>query len=200
MTTDATIEATVNDVEFELEMEELLANRPQFRESVPGTEGSVEPLKSRSVTSTAAIRTIYNRETGESSEVSFDALRARMRQKFPEDYGNPRFAGQRVYDLNRENVPQVTRGHLACPLRYDNPDEDAIALGFGVGTRVCKKPAYFLTEYDVEMHVEKNHKRFYELRERRREEAKQQEQMDLQRQMIQALSGGRRRGAGNGAD
>lgn len=192
MTTDVadpTIRKAVSDAVLEQEMDELLANRPEYREYVPGTEAALEPTRGRALTSTAAILTIYNRETGEPSQVVFDALKARMRQKFPEDYANPKFAGQRVYELEKVNVPAPARGNLACPLSYASPSEEAKEMGFGTGTRGCRKPHYFQTPMDVDDHVRKNHKRFYELREKLREEHKRDEDRALQRQMLAAIAG-----------
>lgn len=189
MTTDATIQRVVADANLEQEMEQLLKDRPEYREYLPGTNSDVEATKGRALTSTAGILTIYNRETGEPSEVVFDALKARMRQKFPDDYANPAFAGQRVYELEKDKVPTPARGELACPLSYASPSPEARALGFGIGTRGCRKPHYFLTPLDVDDHVRKNHKRFYELREKMRDDARRDEDRELQRQMLAAIAG-----------
>ena len=186
-TLDPTIAKTLTDAELELEMETLMANRPEYRVAVPGTEDAIENMKARALTSTAAELTIYNRETGEPSQVIFDALKARMKQTFPLDHTNPAFAGKRVYSLRKEEVPDVIRGDLSCPLNYASPAPEALALGFGRGARSCKKPAYFLTEYDVELHVEKNHKRYFELREQQKEQEEKDIDRDLQRQTLAAM-------------
>lgn len=191
MTTDATLEAvvqkTVNDIDVEDEVERLLANAPQYRAAVHETESSVESNKVRAVTSTAAEITIYNVETGEPSQVIYDALKARMRQRFPDDHSNPDFANKRVYTLHREDAPAPIRGEMACPLYYKNPTPEAVALGFGIGGRACSKPPYFLTEYDIELHVEKNHKRYHELKQRADADKERREYMDLQRQTLAAM-------------
>lgn len=189
MTTDTTVRKAVSDALLEQEMEELLANRPQYTEYVHGTNSDIELTQGRALTSTAAELTIYNRESGEPSQVNFDALKARMRQRFPVDYANPQYAGQRVYEMEQGNVPSPLRGNLACPLSYGGPDAEALEMGFGTGTRGCRKPAYFLTPLDVDDHVRKNHKRFYELRKQLREEKQKEADRDLQRQMLTAIAG-----------
>lgn len=189
MTTDTTVRQAVSDARLEQEMEELLANRPQYTEYVHGTNSEIEVTQGRALTSTAAELTIYNRESGEPSQVNFDAIKARMRQRFPADYVNPQFAGQRVYEMEKANVPTPLRGKLACPLSYGGPDPEALEMGFGTGTRGCRKPAYFLTPLDVDDHVRKNHKRFYELRKQLREDKQKEADRDLQRQMLTAIAG-----------
>ena len=185
MIIDASVQQAITDAEMEAEIERLLKNRPMYAGVVPGTEKQVEEGQARAITSTAAELTLYNVETGEPSQVIFDALKARAKQRFPADHPNPRFAGKRVYTLLQEEAPQAVRGNLSCPLYYAKPSPDAIELGFG--GKLCKKPPYFFTDYDVELHVEKNHARYAELKRRRKEERERQETRDQQAALTAAM-------------
>lgn len=202
MTTDPAIAKAISDAEIELEMERLMKNRPTYTEAVGGTNELVEEGRTRAVISTAAEITVWNVETGEPSTIIFDSLKARTKQRFPDDHPNPEFAGKRVYTMNKAEAPEPRRGNLACPLYAANPSEEAKRLGFG--DKGCRKPPYFFSEYDVELHVEKNHKRFYEVRKRSIEERRRQEDLERNRQLTEALvalsaTGGRqKKGAADG--
>jgi hypothetical protein len=193
---DPSVLRAVDDAMLDAEMAELMQNRPSFSRAVPGTNPDIESGNTRAVVSTAAEIPVWNRETGEQSIVIFDALRARMRQKFPADYSNPAYRGKQVYTMHPsgcvcgrpscEPAPEPFRGSLACPLsplHHDRAEVEAL----GYGGRLCAKPAYFQTDLDVDLHVEKSHKRFFEVRKRARDERERREAIDRQNQLTEAL-------------
>lgn len=203
MTMDPTIQRTIEQVHIDSEMEALLASRPGFAQPSPIGDSGIEG-GTRALTSTASEIEVWNRETGEPSTVIFDALRARMNQRFPADHPNVLFRRQRVYTLHPtgcecgrpdcEPAPPVVRGNLPCPLSPVNKDRAEVeALGYG--HIVCPKPAYFATEYDVELHVEKSHPRYFAQRERKRErderEQAKQDNAELRAALAQTATGRR---------
>ena len=54
-TLDPTIQRAIDDADLDAEMETLLQNRPSYNQAVPGTNGEIEPGKTRAITSTAAV-------------------------------------------------------------------------------------------------------------------------------------------------
>ena len=198
MTTDASVQRAIDDANLDAEMQELLRNKPSYSEAVPGTNADLESGRSRAVVSTAAEIPMWNRETGEQSIVIFDALRARMRQRFSADHPNPAFRNQRVYTLHAhgcscgqpgcEPAPAVVRGNLACPLSLAHPDRSEVEE-MGLGSNICAKPAYFMSEMDVDLHVEKSHPRFWQRRERARVERERREDRERMNAMMAVLEG-----------
>lgn len=201
MVMDPTVQDEIDEAEFEAEMEELFTERPMYRGQGGRTNPEVESTRARGIESTAAEIEMWNRETGVMSLVLFDAIKARRRQRFPEDYPDPRFAGQRVFTLHRHGcdcgkqncdpAPEVLAGTLACPLsRFASAEQQAEVKAIGFGGRItCGKPAYFLNDYDVDLHVEKAHPRYYTLRERYREREERQRDREEQRALRQSLAG-----------
>lgn len=198
MTTyDPTVQQAVEQAKLDAEMAQLMQNRPQYTQAVPGTNSQIESGNTRAVISSAAEIPMWNRETGEQSVVIFDALRARMRQKFATDHPNPRYANSRVYTLHPhgcecgepscEPAPAVTRGDMSCPLSIHNGDR-AEAESLGYGDVFCRKPAYFKSSLAVERHVEKSHPEYFRNRKRAEEDREKRADRELQRMILDQLA------------
>lgn len=193
---DPTVQRVIDQVAAENEMEYMLKNRREYAVMEPVGDSGLEGL-TRAVTSTASEVPMWNRETGEQSMVIFDAVRARANQRFPLDHPNKKFAGQKVYTIHEpgckcgldscEPAPRPVRGKLACPLSPLHDDRGEVE-GLGFGHIICPKPAYFATEEDVNLHVEKSHPRFHRIRERARERAEREEQRKQNETLQAALA------------
>lgn len=201
MTTDASIARAVNEAAQDAEMDELLANRPQWQQPVRSDESNdLEPNRTRALTSTASEIHVWNRETGVASIVIFDAIKARMRQRFPADHPNPAMRGAKVYTLHPaecdcgeaycDPAPMAYRGTIPCTLSMDNPDRQAqvVTLGYGAPEYICTKPPIFTSTIVRDRHVRKSHKEFWEATERFRQDSRDAEDRAERAAMRQALT------------
>jgi hypothetical protein len=187
MTTD-TIERIAEEAELLAELEELRANKPEYFAPSDETDPILESGKRRAIISTAVEIPLWNVETGEKSMCIFDALGARLGQRFPPDHPNKKFANKRVYTRFEKDAPKPARGTLPCPLSADSDRAEVTALGFG--HIYCPKPACFFTSLDVDLHVEKSHKRFYRIRNEERARRERQEDRDRQDALLRAVLAG----------
>ena len=190
-TMDPVMRQMLEDVQVGQQIDEILARRETqpYRErlgekdpmlAMLADEGG-ETSSGAMVTSTAGFIDIYNRETGVSSRVTYDAVNFQVRKKkFPAGH---RWAGQPVYQL-QPMVP-VTQGLLKCPLHEDSPERaEAVALGFG--HIHCSKDN-LVHELDVEKHMRIRHKSLWEKRELTRRLQREAAHDELLRQQTEAM-------------
>ena len=194
---DATVVQAVQDAEIAVTVEEL---RRQLSRGGDGTfrhdvsdellsqVGGVPGELKAEVTSTAVMFTLWNRETGEPSQISFDALQAHLLVRFDRDHP---MAGELVW-TSKPMEPKVV-GTLLCPLHKDHPDH-ALMVQIGGGAKACTRDR-LRTVLDVDRHVKHRHPDLFDRLERKRQDDKDAENRVFMREQTEALQ----RLAGQGA-
>ena len=189
MGVDATVVAAIQDAEIAVTVEEL---RRQLSRGGDGTfrhdvsdellsqVGGVPGELKAEVTSTAVMFTLWNRETGEPSQISFDALQAHLLVRFDRDHP---MAGELVW-TSKPMEPMVG-GTLLCPLHKDHSDH-ALMVQIGGGAKACTRDR-LRTVLDVDRHVKHRHPDLFDRLERKRQDDKDAENRVFMREQTEAL-------------
>lgn len=200
MAIDATVLRTIEEAKITARVDELKRHMREqpMDELSEGLKAQLEALGipmtrgegDTGVTSTSVILRLWNRDTGEPSNVRFDELEAHLRVRF--DVHHATMAGELVWtDIPME---PKTRGVLRCPLHRDHPEREAMSA-LGMAHVSCRK-ANLVTDLDVEKHIQHRHPALHERLTRKRTEDMRQEQLDLMRQQTAALTALLERGVG----
>ena len=133
------------------------------------------------ISTTAAPLKIWNRETGEPSATTSDAIAAKVRIRFPADH--PTMPRQRVWSTTPMD-PMIV-GAYKCYLHSES-EHRALMTSLGLPTKPC--PAGGLrTQLDVELHLKFKHRRAYDVLMKHREDERHREQMDMMRMQTAAF-------------
>jgi len=183
---EAAVKAEFEQAVIEVAAEDLKSKVPtletveEFSQEVASAIQQTKGEGQLGLSSTANELTLWNRETGEPSQVLSDQLRLRLRQRFPA--GHP-LQGERVY--THEKMEPLRRGHELCLLHKDHPQR-AEMDEVGFRNKFCRK-ANLISEYEVQQHLQRKHKKAWEAKREHKQEAERREQMDLMRQQTEAL-------------
>ena len=178
---DAELDAIVDDFKRQgVEIQSDISDGIRAQLAEFGFDDPERTTKS-DVTTTAAPLTIWNRETGEPSHTTSDAIGQKVRIRFPKDH--PTMPGQRVWST-MPMEPKIV-GSYKCPLHPDSPDR-ALMTSLGLGAIPCNAGA-LRTSLDVDLHLKAKHRRSYDVLMQHRETERHREQMDMMRMQTEAF-------------
>ena len=118
---------------------------------------------------------IYDTLSGEPSMVNRNMIPSKLQLKRPD--------GSFVFSLRQTVKPH--RGTLKCMLHADDPNREHYN---SIGLAVCGK-SNLTSPFQVERHMQKRHRQEWEAIKSEKEHREREEDRDLQRKMVEAMSG-----------
>lgn len=124
--------------------------------------------------------TIYSTLDGTSSQVLVSMLAKQMKKRLPD--------GRLAFSITPVDVP--ARLDLKCYLHPEHERREELDA-IGLAGQVCRK-ANIPTQFGLARHMRTRHKGEWEAIEAERQERERREALDVQRQMVAAMTGGKK--------
>lgn len=170
-----------------IEMERLMRSAPEPGASTSVTMGD-EPIKAKNISVSAGHVTMWNTDTREPSTFNLNAVRAKLREVFPQDYeNNPLMRGRACWTAVEPSEPPW-QGSITCLLHPSRPERaEYDSLGYPrCNFNICAN------EMEARRHLEKKHPSVHRMMEESRTaaersaESKNQDRLGL---ILEKLAG-----------
>lgn len=191
MAVDATVLKAVQDAEISATMDEIRRN---FREGTSdmtsallaqlGPDSGLNQGEAQATMTTTAVEfTLWQRDTGVPSKVSYDQLEHRLKVRFEPDYPNEKLRGQLVWSA--APLPLAFQGKLLCPLHQQSERRQEMT-DLGYGAFHCRADD-ISDAWSLDLHIRVKHPGLFKRLERQREDDNRNAQMELMRQQTAAM-------------